>query len=425
MGTGIEEQVTCLACGSLATFEVSSDKIYLHLPDGKEQETKIENPSQFRQYLKDFFAAFKYQGAQAAQKFPTQGIWGYLGYDAARYLYPQAFAAQKKRPKDIPSAFYVVFQYTFVFEQQTDTLYIIENKTEHQSSKWDEIEAFLGKSGVVGFPFELAMPPQPLVPDRAFQGALQQAAMRCQRGEAYEVNIAQAFQAKGYGDIFHLYRYWRRYRKARYSFFWDDGDFQMAGTNENNHLFVSNNTAQITAEWARVARTDNEALDERLLQQLTQSTEIQQFMNLMEDAYTAELLLHGEEAYPVVHRSKQHLSRHLRWITKWQSAFPAGGNPVDWLLDCFPALPVTGVSREGALRMINELEVEPRDFYGGSFGFLGSNGFVQQMPISNSFLYNNQQIKFFIPHSVNPHGAAPNNNEEEEWNKALAMSSLK
>lgn len=417
MGMGIEGRYTIIACDMLASWEVQNGRIYERRPDGSERTTAIEQPNAFLDSLRTFSQSFDYQSEKPLPQLPFQGIWGYMGYDAARYRYPQLFT--QRQQDAIPVAWYGVYAYTFIFDHQTQIVHIAENRPKGAAFGWSALEPFLKKTGLVGFPFRLAEKPRAQVDDKAMEQQLQSARTRCREGEAFSAALAQPFTAKGYGDIFWLYRAWMRHQRPRHCFFIEEGDFQLVGMSGDNHFFADGNAVQIAWELGQVARTDDDERDIQTLLQSIQSPEKQRSLALWEDACFNELSIEQSDVQWISKRRAQLLGHQARLVTRCRTDL-GNRHPVDWLWSLFPALPGVGISRHGAMSIANSLEPQARGFHSGSMGFMGNKGIIQQIPLSHTLLYNDQQLSYFVQHPAYPNPFLRLQTQaQQDWAQAL------
>jgi anthranilate synthase component I len=91
---GAENSYSYICSNPVASFVLKNNRVTLTWPDGVSEEKMLENPRLAVEMLSDFMQSFIIE--KAAFKFITDGLFGYIAYDAVKY-FEDITVQQKKK----------------------------------------------------------------------------------------------------------------------------------------------------------------------------------------------------------------------------------------------------------------------------------------------------------------------------------------
>ena len=96
-----------ICCNPIASIKVEGERILQNFPDGSSSEVELTKDSDVTQLLDEFARKFSIENHDF--KFITNGLFGYMAYDAVRY-FESVEISKKPNSVDIPDIYYAVYQ---------------------------------------------------------------------------------------------------------------------------------------------------------------------------------------------------------------------------------------------------------------------------------------------------------------------------
>ncbi|MDR2935031.1 MAG: anthranilate phosphoribosyltransferase [Candidatus Adiutrix sp.] len=192
-------------------------------------------------------------------------------------------------------------------------------------------------------------------------------------GQVREVSLAARFSSDFNGDLFSAYRRLRRLSPSAYMVFLRLGDFSLAVSSPESMITCERNKLSLSPMAG--SRTQGRGLAEDNLfedELLSDSRELTRHLTLLNQGREELLQVAAPGSIQVERFMERERFENLRRLTSRLAATVADGRSgVDVLKTLFPAGAVIGAPKAEALRLIGELEPEPRGPYGGAVGWLG------------------------------------------------------
>lgn len=228
-------------------------------------------------------------------------------------------------------------------------------------------------------PFRLTQPFRPLTPQQRYRESFRRIQAYLQAGDCYQVNYAQAFQARCEGSGALAMERLLQASQASHAAWISLPEGEVLSLSPELFLRVRDRQILTRPIKGTAPRDADPAQDERLRRELQHSGK-----NRAENLMIVDLLRHdlGQhaatgsvrvdslfvvESLPQVHHLVSTVSARLR----------ENAHVVDLVRDSFPGGSITGAPKKRAMEIIAELEDTPRSVYCGSIGFLGVDGDVE------------------------------------------------
>ena len=365
------------------------------------------------------------------------GIMGYLGYDLG--LSWENIVSRHVRDGRVPPGLFGFYDTVLTIDHKTDSLLIC-------SSGLPERNAFLRKKRararlkkVAGRleqlePFAIAPnfssdSRQPGILKSNFTAggycrAVKKTLDHIRRGDIYQLNVAQrfCFEGKRECDAVSLYKTLSRLSPSSSGGYFDGGDFQIVSSSPELFLRVRGDHVETRPMKGTRPRGKSKAEDAKRRRELANSPKEK-----------AELLMIADLERNDLGRVCRYGSvkvRAMRTLEKYRTVFQATATIAgrlqadkdcfDVLRACFPGGSVTGCPKIRAMRIIDELEPDPRGIYTGAMGYMNFSGDMEFNVLIRTLLARREKIYFHVGSGIVA-DSVPRREYEETLVKARAM----
>lgn len=264
--------------------------------------------------------------------------------------------------------------------------------------------------------------PVATVSEPEFQRMVEQAKDHIAAGDIFQVVLSLAFEGETDLHPHQVYRALRHLNPSPYLYYFDFGDYQIIGSSPEALVKLTDGelTIRPIAGTRKRGATDAEdaALEADLRADAKELSEHNMLVDLARNdvGRVAEI---GSVRVPDL-RAIERYSHVMHICSSVTGRLASKSTPLDAFVSAFPAGTVSGAPKIRALRIINELEPNPRGFYAGSVGYFTAQGdFDQAITIRTIVMgkgrYSAQAGAGIVADSV------PANEYQEIRNKAAAL----
>jgi len=317
------------------------------------------------------------------------GVFGYLGYDMVRLM--EELPPANPDPIGIPDAVLVRPTIIVVFDAVKDSITIvtpvrpeagIDAKTaltravERLSGVVDSLDRPLDKSLVEFDPGPLDVPPQSNTTPAEYKAMVLKAKDYIAAGNAFQIVLAQRFEAPFTLPPFSLYRALRRTNPSPYLYFLDFGTFAVAGSSPEILVKVAGDKVTIRPIAGTRPRGatphEDKALEEELLADPKERAEHLMLLDLGRNdvGRVAQIGTVTVTDQFFVER----YSHVMHIVSNVEGKLRPDCDALDALAAGFPAGTVSGAPKVRAMQIIDELEKEKRGLYAGCVGYFSAAG---------------------------------------------------
>jgi anthranilate synthase component 1 len=317
------------------------------------------------------------------------GVFGYLGYDMVRLM--ENLPAPNPDPIGIPDAVLVRPTIIVVFDAVKDSITIVtpvrpesgvDAKTalnravERLSGVVDSLDRPLDKSLAEYDEGPLDVPPKSNTTAAEYKAMVLRAKEYIAAGDAFQIVLAQRFEAPFTLPPFSLYRALRRTNPSPYLYFLDLGGFAIAGSSPEILVKVGGETVTIRPIAGTRARGatphEDKALEAELLADPKERAEHLMLLDLGRNdvgrvAQTGTVTV--TDQYFV-----ERYSHVMHIVSNVEGKLRPDCDALDALAAGFPAGTVSGAPKVRAMQIIDELEKEKRGLYAGCVGYFSAVG---------------------------------------------------
>jgi anthranilate synthase component 1 len=317
------------------------------------------------------------------------GVFGYLGYDMVRHM--EELPPPNPDPIGIPDAILVRPTLIVVFDAVKDALTVVtpvrpeksvdakaalKRATERLSTVVEALDRPLDKTlaeldeGPLDVPIKSNTTPDDYKA-MALKGKEYIAA-----GDAFQIVLAQRFEAPFTLPAFSLYRALRRTNPSPYLYYLDYGDFAVAGSSPEILVKVSGDTVTIRPIAGTRARGntphEDKAMEEELLADPKERAEHLMLLDLGRNDVGRVAKIGTVTVTDQFFVERYSHVMHI--VSNVEGKLDEKYDALDALAAGFPAGTVSGAPKVRAMEIIDELEKEKRGLYAGCVGYFSAAG---------------------------------------------------
>ena len=406
-----------ICCNPIASIKVANENISKRFPDHTLEEIVITKETNLANEIQLF--ASQFESNNDSFKFITNGLFGYINFDAVRYFEKTAID-KKSNYGETPDIFYAIYQNIIAINHFKNEAYIFCHSIENTDNT-DEIIHLLQAKNFASYSFKKEGEVTANISDIEFKSNVSKAKSHCHLGNVFQLVLSRRFSQKFKGDEFNVYRALRSVNPSPYLFFFDYGNFKLFGSSPEAQLIIKNRVAEIHPIAGTFKRTGNDEEDAILAKQLSEDSKENSEHIMLVDLARNDLSKNGNEVTVAKYREVQFFSHVIHLVSKVTSQLFPNSNSMQVVADTFPAGTLSGAPKHRALALINQIETTNRGFYGGAIGFMDFKGNFNHAIMIRTFLSKNHTL-----HYQAGAGIVENSSEENElkeiYNKLGALN---
>jgi anthranilate synthase component I len=316
------------------------------------------------------------------------GVFGYMGYDMVRQM--EHLPAQKPDPVGIPDAVMLRPTLILVFDTMKDLMTVVtpvrpEPGVDARAARARAVERLTRVIDLLDKPLDKSLSEDagPIEAElRSNTSAAEYRAMVLRAkeyiaaGDAFQIVLAQRFEAPFTLPPFSLYRALRRTNPSPYLYFLDFGGFAIAGSSPEILVKVADGKVTIRPIAGTRPRGatphEDKALEDELLADPKERAEHLMLLDLGRNdvGRVAEIASVRVTDQFFIER----YSHVMHIVSNVEGKLDAKYDALDALAAGFPAGTVSGAPKVRAMQIIDELEKDKRGLYAGCVGYFSANG---------------------------------------------------
>lgn len=342
-------------------------------------------------YLKEYFEAKKLAHREELPPF-CGGAVGFLSYDSVRLFEPVLDVGSDPEDDD---AVWMFFRNVIIFDHLRQQIKIVsavftEEAEGNRNFLKDLYEIAVAETQRIEKlllePLSLPVNLQPSgLEDRsltssftkkAFIEAVEKVKEKIFTGDVYQVVLSQRFKKQTYASPINIYRALRMLNPSPYMFFLKTGKETLIGSSPEMLVRVRDRHVEyrpIAGTRKRgVDETEDWILGEDLRSDEKEIAEHVMLVDLGRNDLGRVAEFGSVEVEELMKIEKYSHVQHL--VTSLKAVLRSGLDRFDALKACFPAGTVTGAPKISAMKIIRELEPQPRGIYAGTVGYIDYAG---------------------------------------------------
>lgn len=379
-----ENSFSFIGVEPIGRFVFKNGTVIETYPDGKKrnyQTTAVEEA------LNDYLANFEVTGAKSR----ISGLFGYTAYDAVRYFDGITVSEQGD---DLPQMIYILYRYIIAVNHFSNEMTVTENLLEGEGSGMAELLSVMESRNFPLYDFKSVGSVTSTITDETYLEMVKRGILHCKQGDVFQIVLSRRFSQGFTGDDFMVYRALRSVNPSPYLFYFDFGSFRIFGSSPETHLKIEGDVATIDPIAGTFRRTGNEAQERELAVQLKNDPKENAEHVMLVDLARNDLSRNATDVYVKSYKEIQFYSHVIHMVSRVCGTVKKGVNRIRLYADTFPAGTLSGAPKVRAMQLINEIEKHPRGVYGGSIGYLGFDGNINQAITIRTFLSQGNRLTF-------------------------------
>ncbi|AZQ45050.1 anthranilate synthase component I family protein [Nonlabens ponticola] len=378
-----------ICCNPVASLNIDQNFISMSYPDGSSHEQEFDLSYDLARGLEKFKDQFYRDDNEFS--FPTNGLFGYLTYDAVQLFENIKFDPSKIETDAIPMVNYQVFQNVLVFDHYHNQLYVFDHAYNGADSKMESLVDTIEHRDIARYSFNTTQAEQSEMQDQDFKNLVAKGKQHCQRGDVFQIVVSRKFSQSYKGDDFNVYRQLRAINPSPYLFYFDYGNFRIFGSSPEAQILINDDTASIQPIAGTYKRTGDDAADLQAANDLKKDPKEAAEHIMLVDLARNDLSRHARDVQ-VTDYQNIHFYSHVIHMVSTVTGKVAQEDRMDLIGDTFPAGTLSGAPKYRAMQLIDGLEKSARQFYGGAIGYLGFDGSLNHAIIIRTILSQNNTM---------------------------------
>jgi anthranilate synthase component I len=307
------------------------------------------------------------------------GLVGYTAYDAVRYF--ERLPGRSLDKSETPHAHYVAPRSLLVFDHLTRGVALLHDgsEAERQSLRREVIKALRGAVPAIVVPGRFA-PATPSLTQAEHALRVRKAQEYIASGDVYQLVVASRFEGQQALAPFEAYRALRLLNPSPYMYFCELGDITVVGSSPEALVKCHGGLAQLRPIAGSKPRGADEphdaALAAELLADPKENAEHVMLVDLARNDLGRVAVAGSVSVDP--YRVIERYSHIMHIVSGVKGKLAAGRDAFDLFAATFPAGTLVGAPKVRAMELIDELEPVGRQLYGGTVGYFGRRGDMDQ-----------------------------------------------
>ncbi|MDP9012789.1 MAG: anthranilate synthase component I family protein [Pseudomonadota bacterium] len=338
----------------------------------------------------EFLNALRGALARAPQPMPeipgvplSGGLVGYTAYDAVRYF--ENVPGRSLDATETPHAHYVAPRSLLVFDHLTRGVALLHDgsEAERQSLRREVVQALRGAVPLIVAPGpgrRRFSPAAPSLSEAAHAAGVRRAQEYIASGDVYQLVLASRFEGRHTLSPFEVYRALRLLNPSPYMYFCELGDITVVGSSPEALVKSHGGRAQLRPIAGSRPRGDDAVRDAELEAELLadpkENAEHVMLVDLARNDLGRVAAAGSVQVSP--YRVIERYSHIMHIVSGVNGTLRTGQDAFDLFAAAFPAGTLVGAPKVRAMQIIDELEPVGRQLYGGTVGYFGRRGDMDQ-----------------------------------------------
>jgi anthranilate synthase component 1 len=348
------------------------------------------------------------------------GLVGVAGYDLVRYF--ERLPSKAKIVDPTPDAHYFAPRSLLVFDHLTRGVALLHagSEADRLSLRKEVIAALRGGLPMNGKPAKYSQPEASLSQDE-YCARVKRTQEYIAAGDVYQLVLSSRFSGRCDLDPFECYRALRLLNPSPYMYFCDLGSHQVVGSSPEALVRLHGGRAQLRPIAGTLPRgadaVSDLAFEKKLLADPKENAEHVMLVDLARNdlGRVAKAGSVHVDPYRVIER----YSHVMHIVSGVKGELAPGKDAFDLFAATFPAGTLVGAPKVRAMEIIDELEPVRRGFYGGTVGYFGSTGDMDQAITIRTLVFSGDTYSFQAGAGIVSDSVPIN-----EYNEVLAKSAI-
>jgi anthranilate synthase component 1 len=348
------------------------------------------------------------------------GLVGASSYDLVRYF--ERLPSHAEALDDCPDAHYLAPRSLLVFDHVTRRAALLHagSESEHQSLRREIVRALRG--GLPGPAWQAKFsPPDASLTQEDFLRRVDRTKDYIASGDVYQLVLSVCFSGRCDLDPFETYRALRLINPSPYLYYCELGDRTVVGSSPEALVKLTGRDAEMRPiAGTRPRGKDHEqdlALERELRADPKENAEHVMLVDLARNDLGRVASAGSVHVDPYL--SIERYSHVMHIVSGVKGHLAPGKDAFDLFAAAFPAGTLVGAPKIRAMEIIDELEPVRRGFYGGTVGYFGHGGDMNQAITIRTMVFHGDTYSFQAGAGIVADSVPVN-----EYNEVLAKSAV-
>ena len=329
------------------------------------------------------------------------GLVGYSSYDVVRYF--ERLPAKARADRPVPDLHYVAPESLLVFDHLTRGIALLHAGTEaeRQALRREVIQALRG--GLPNYSTPGASPGARCSPAAAslsaddYMAGVKRTQEYIAAGDVYQLVLSARFSGRHSLDPFEAYRALRLINPSPYMYYCRLGDLTVVGSSPEALVKVdARGEAQLRPIAGTRPRSDDIAEDQQREQDLLADKKENAEHVMLVDLARNDLgrVAAAGTVHVDPYRVIERYSHVMHIVSGVKGRVAPGRDAFDLFAATFPAGTLVGAPKVRAMEIIDELEPVRRGLYGGTVGYFGARGDMDQAITIRTLVFHGDEYSY-------------------------------
>jgi len=323
------------------------------------------------------------------------GLVGYTSYDFVRFL--ERLPSRLPPLPELPLLHYVAPRSLLVFDHVSRGIALLHAGTEAERSalRAEVIAALRGPLPRIATPGGFSAP-IPALSREAYMDGVRAAQEYIAAGDVYQLVLASRFAGQHALDPFQAYRALRLINPSPYMYFCRFGALTVVGSSPEALVRLHGRTAELRPIAGTRPRGADAAEDARLEAELLADVKENAEHVMLVDLARNDLgrVARAGSVYVDPFRSIERYSHVMHIVSGVRGELDPRRDAFDLFAATFPAGTLVGAPKVRAMQIIEELEPVRRGLYGGTIGYFGAQGGMDQAITIRTLVFHGDEFSY-------------------------------
>ena len=323
------------------------------------------------------------------------GLVGFTAYDVVRYF---ERLPQLARPlPGVPLLHYVAPRSLLVFDHVSRGIALLHagSDAERMSLRREIVQALHGPVPRILASGSFATPTPSLTREQHMAG-VRRAQEYIAAGDVYQLVLSSRFSGQHALDPFQVYRALRLINPSPYMFFCRLGDLTVVGSSPEALVKLNRGQAELRPIAGTRPRNDDPVKDAQLEADLLADAKENAEHVMLVDLARNDLgrVATAGTVHVDPYRIIERYSHVMHMVSGVHGTLAPGCDAFDLFAAAFPAGTLVGAPKVRAMQIIEELEPVRRGLYGGTVGYFGAQGDMDQAITIRTLVFHGDEYSF-------------------------------
>ena len=350
------------------------------------------------------------------------GLVGYASYDVVRFF--ERLPARVASADGIPALHYVAPRSLLVFDHLTRSIALVHagSAAERRSLRAELVGALRGGLAHRGMRPGNYSSPAPSISRDDYMAGVRRTQEYIAAGDVYQLVLSARFAGRHDLDPFQVYRALRLINPSPYMYYCALGDITVVGSSPEALVKLNGRRAELRPIAGTRPRADDPAIDAARERELRADPKENAEHVMLVDLARNDLgrVASAGSVHVEPYRAIERYSHVMHIVSGVRGELAAGRDAFDLFAATFPAGTLVGAPKVRAMQIIDELEPVGRGLYGGTVGYFGARGDMDQAITIRTIVFRGDEYSYQAGAGIVA-DSVPSTEHEEVLAKSAAL----